>query len=80
MFFIYILKSLDSRKYYIGSTKNVERRLSLHNAGQVQSTKSRVLDFSTSTPRVEVEKSGEFTAHETVPKNIEAEIVEGKRK
>ena len=40
MFFCYILKSLRSSKYYIGSTENLDKRLKLHNTGKVRSTKS----------------------------------------
>lgn len=41
MFYVYLLKSLKDNNYYIGQTNNVERRLSVHNLGQVQSTKYR---------------------------------------
>jgi putative endonuclease len=40
MFNFYILKSLVTGKYYIGSTRDVLARLKLHNTGKVQSTKS----------------------------------------
>jgi putative endonuclease len=40
MFYFYILKSLASSKYYIGSSNNVEARIKLHNAGMVKSTQS----------------------------------------
>jgi putative endonuclease len=39
MFYFYILKSLKSSKYYIGSTNNIDTRINLHNAGMVKSTK-----------------------------------------
>ena len=41
MYFVYLLKSLKDNKYYIGQTNNIDKRLSLHNLGKVQSTKSR---------------------------------------
>jgi len=34
MYWTYILESLKTRKYYIGSTNNLERRLSDHNRGK----------------------------------------------
>ena len=41
MFVVYILKSEKDGGIYIGKTNNVIRRIQEHNAGQVQSTKSR---------------------------------------
>jgi len=41
MFYVYILKSESDKKRYIGSTSNLDRRLSQHNLGQVLSTKNR---------------------------------------
>ena len=40
MYFVYILFSSKSGKYYIGSTDNLESRLKHHNAGATPSTKS----------------------------------------
>ena len=40
MYFVYILKSLKVLRYYIGSSENVDRRLSDHNSGKVKSTKA----------------------------------------
>lgn len=40
MYYIYILKSSIKFKHYIGSTDNLERRLSEHNSGKVKSTKA----------------------------------------
>lgn len=41
MGYVYILKSLKDKNKYIGSTINLEKRLKLHNQGQVQSTRNR---------------------------------------
>ena len=41
MFYLYVLKSIIDKKYYIGSTNNIERRLEEHNRGQTKSTKFR---------------------------------------
>ena len=38
MFFVYVLQNLNG-KLYIGSTENVQKRLSCHNGGKVESTK-----------------------------------------
>ncbi|MBI3765122.1 MAG: GIY-YIG nuclease family protein [Ignavibacteriales bacterium] len=38
--YVYILRSLKKEFTYIGSTNNLERRLSEHNEGFVQSTKA----------------------------------------
>lgn len=40
MFYVYILNSLISKKHYIGSTDDLERRLFEHNSGKVKSTKA----------------------------------------
>jgi len=39
MFYLYILKSKKSSSYYVGSCKNVSKRIDLHNRGLVKSTK-----------------------------------------
>lgn len=40
-YYVYALQSLKDEKLYIGITKDVERRLAEHNAGQTRSTKHR---------------------------------------
>ena len=42
MFYIYILKSIKNGKYYIGSTRNLEKRLKEHNSGKMKSTKGLI--------------------------------------
>jgi putative endonuclease len=39
MYFVYVLKSINSERLYIGSTDNIARRLQEHNAGKVKSSK-----------------------------------------
>ena len=41
MFFVYILQSLKDSGFYVGMSKNIEKRLARHNAGQVKSTSHR---------------------------------------
>lgn len=41
MFYTYILQSKLDKKLYIGSTKDLRKRLREHNSGLVRSTKSR---------------------------------------
>jgi len=41
MFYMYILKSLEDDKLYIGSTNNLRKRVKKHNSGLNKSTKSR---------------------------------------
>ncbi len=38
--FVYILRSVKNNRFYIGSTKNIERRLKEHELGYVKSTKN----------------------------------------
>ncbi len=40
MYNVYILKSLKFNRYYIGHSKNLEKRLKQHNQGKVKSTKA----------------------------------------
>ncbi|HUW24823.1 MAG TPA: GIY-YIG nuclease family protein [Patescibacteria group bacterium] len=37
MFFVYILRSTKTGKFYTGSTNNLERRLTEHNANKTMS-------------------------------------------
>jgi len=39
MYFLYILQSQKNGRYYIGSTNNLERRISEHNSGKTRSLK-----------------------------------------
>ncbi len=41
MVFVYILQSLLDGKYYVGITKDLNKRLEKHNRGTVESTKKR---------------------------------------
>ena len=41
MCYLYILKSLKDRKYYVGITSNLNARLEYHNKGMVKSTRNR---------------------------------------
>ena len=41
MYYTYVLRSKKDDKWYIGSAEDVNRRVAQHNAGTVQSTKSR---------------------------------------
>ncbi|MFC1756536.1 GIY-YIG nuclease family protein [Patescibacteria group bacterium] len=41
MFYVYILYSLSDKKFYIGYTNNIERRMSEHKSGKVASTANR---------------------------------------
>lgn len=39
-YFVYALKSLKTKRIYVGMTSNIKRRLSEHNKGEVFSTRS----------------------------------------
>lgn len=41
-YFVYILQSLKDKKFYIGCTTNLEKRLQYHNTGKNKSTKYRI--------------------------------------
>lgn len=40
MYCVYILKSQNSKRFYIGFTSNLGNRLKYHNSGRVKSTKA----------------------------------------
>ena len=42
MYYVYILFSLKDKKFYIGFTNDLKRRLKEHNSGKNTSTKSRL--------------------------------------
>jgi len=42
MFFVYIIESTGSKRYYIGQTNNLEERLKKHNQGRNLSTKAYI--------------------------------------
>ncbi|MEM9919505.1 MAG: GIY-YIG nuclease family protein [Bacteroidota bacterium] len=37
--YVYVLKSMNNYRFYVGMTENVERRLKEHNSGKTKSTK-----------------------------------------
>lgn len=41
MYYVYILLSQKDRKFYIGATSNLEKRLKYHNSGKNKSTRYR---------------------------------------
>lgn len=41
MFTVYVLQNTVSKRYYIGSTNDVSRRLEEHNRGQTKSTRQK---------------------------------------
>jgi putative endonuclease len=42
MFFVYVLKSLSDKGFYIGCTKDLKNRIEAHSSGKVYSTKNRL--------------------------------------
>jgi len=41
MFYVYILRSVKFGVYYVGCTKDIKKRLKLHNDGFVKSTQNK---------------------------------------
>ena len=41
-YYVYVLRSIADRQFYVGLTDNLPKRLQEHNAGRVSSTKQRV--------------------------------------
>ena len=68
-YFVYFLQSLKNNDLYVGSTENVEKRVVLHNAGRIKSTKAyrpwKLLGFEKCESRSEaVVKEKLFKAHQ----------------
>lgn len=43
MHYVYLIQSVKTKKVYIGFTKNLEKRIKLHNAKETTSTKNERL-------------------------------------
>jgi putative endonuclease len=41
-YYVYVIQSLSNKKYYIGQTGGLKRRLNQHNLGLARSTKSGI--------------------------------------
>lgn len=41
-YYVYLLQSAKDKKFYVGYTNNVKRRIEEHNSGNVESTKNRI--------------------------------------
>jgi len=41
MCYVYVIRSLKNKRYYIGSTNNLERRLKEHNHNKIKSLKNK---------------------------------------
>jgi putative endonuclease len=42
MYYVYLLQSRKTRKFYVGFTENLKRRFDEHNTGNVQTTKNGI--------------------------------------
>lgn len=42
MFYVYIIQSTKDKSYYVGSTKDLQKRFKEHNEGVVRFTSSRI--------------------------------------
>ena len=63
MFFVYIIEAQESKRYYIGQTKNLEERIKRHNQGFNLSTKPYIpwqlkwwKEYSTRSEAMKIEK------------------------
>ena len=63
MFFVYILEAIESKRYYIGQTDNLQIRIKKHNEGRNLSTKAYIpwqlkwwKEFDSRSEAVKVEK------------------------
>ena len=40
-YYVYVLRSLHDGRFYVGSTRDLKKRIQLHNAGAIASTRPR---------------------------------------
>lgn len=64
MFFVYIIESAVTKRYYIGQSENLDKRIDRHNKGQNLSTKAYVpwklrwwKEYETGSEAIKVERS-----------------------
>lgn len=63
-FYVYVLRSIDFERNYIGFTKDINIRLKQHNSGKTKSTKPykpwKLLFFETYSSKIEAIKREKF--------------------
>lgn len=63
-FYVYVLRSIDFERNYIGFTKDINIRLKQHNSGKTRSTKPykpwKLLFFETYSTKIEAIKREKF--------------------
>jgi putative endonuclease len=73
MEYVYVLRSKKDKKFYIGLTNNLNRRLQQHNSGEVSSTKGRrpleLIFFESYIDRKEAAKRENFLNQEKAETN-----------
>lgn len=75
MFTVYIIKSINKKWYYVGSTNNLERRLVEHNKGLVTSTKYYIPFKIVFVKEFETEKDARSYERKLKDKRIEKEKI-----
>ena len=63
-YYAYVLMSLKNGNIYVGSTADIQKRLTLHNSGRVRSTQAytpwRLLEYKTFNTRSEAVREERF--------------------
>lgn len=63
-YYVYVLKSANNWRFYVGMTSNIERRLKEHNAGYTKSTKAYrpwdLVFFETFSTRIEARQREKY--------------------
>jgi len=80
--FVYILQSLKTNRYYIGSTNNIERRLKEHKQGRTKATKYILpveLKFYQQYESLTLAKQVEYKIKKLKRKDIINKIIEQKQ-
>ena len=75
MWYVYIIKSLKNRWYYVGSTNKLEERLKKHNTRKVLSTKHYVPLKLVFTKKFNSEKEARAYENKIKKKRIEKEKI-----
>ena len=77
--YVYILQSCSSGKYYIGSTINVEKRISEHDTGYVISTRNKgpwILVFKQEFDNIKIARQIEIKLKKFKRKDIIMKIIQ----
>ena len=79
--YVYIIQSVNSCRYYVGSTPDVDRRLREHNSGKNRSTRNKgpwIIKFKQKYPTLKEARSIEFRIKKLKRRDYVEQIIQDK--